>query len=98
MNNTIKRFNIVVLVTLITALLFYIFLSNYVLSQKYRLEVLKHRLDQAHALADTVGDPNTTGDSITELTAFAQKSGMVEAKDVYSLFEDSGVALSRLGN
>ncbi len=80
----------------IIVLVGYVGIANYQLSQSYRFEVLKHRLDQMNALTDTTNQEIADANSVQALNSFAGAIGMVEAKDVYSLFQDSGVALSTL--
>lgn len=70
----------------------YIFLSNFLVSQKYILGLHKQQFNQLSAKL-----PNESmieRSNIDDLLSFVQASGMVEAKDIGVILEESGVALS----
>ncbi len=72
-------------------LLVYVFLANFLVSQKYGL-VLKR--SQLHGLSSQglIGDGEP---DIKEIMQFAEKTGMVEAKNPGSLVDDSKFAISK---
>ncbi|MEX1064223.1 MAG: hypothetical protein WD898_01985 [Candidatus Paceibacterota bacterium] len=84
--------NLILVVLLLAGVVGYIFLSNFITSQKYSLGVLKKEFNQVSAAASIERD--TTDYDIPELLEFAQSAGMIEAKDTGTVLEESGFALS----
>ncbi len=86
-----------VLIMLASAMMLgYVFLANFLVSQRY---VVSARKSQFHQLSLTQPASSLGADDagIKELLQFAQKSGMVEAKGSDTIIEDLGVALSKPG-
>jgi hypothetical protein len=93
----IYRTNIILAISVGVLVVAYIFVSNFILSQSYRFDVLKRHLDQSSALLDSASAHGDDGQNLEQISLFAQRNGMVEAKDTYSLFKDSSVAVSSNG-
>jgi hypothetical protein len=90
------KLNVFLLITASSMLLSYIFLSNFVTSQKYALNMKKAEFNQLSAV--TASDNKNISDKqdLNSLMTFAQKAGMVEAKDSGKIMlEDGNFALSR---
>lgn len=85
------RVNLVLVFLALASVLFYIFLSNFLVSQKYLLNLRRQQFNQlsAELSSESVGHSR-----INDLLSFVRASGMVEAVDAGTILEDSGVALS----
>ena len=90
-----RKLNLTFMAIFVLAMLIsYVFLINYSISQKYRFDILKRRFEQQQSLSVT-NLAQTDEQTVHQLLSFAHRIGMVEAKDVYALFQDQGFALSR---
>jgi len=71
----------------------YIFLANFAVAQKYSLGFNKNKLN--NLIATTVLEERfTNNNDVGSLLIFAQKSGMVEAKDTESILQDRNFAIT----
>lgn len=86
--------NLVLAILALAVLSVYIFLSNFLVSQKYALGIHRQSFSQMSAgLPSEASAENTTYD-IKDLLLFAQMSGLVEAREISAILEEGGVALS----
>lgn len=70
----------------------YIFLANFLAAEKYAVGISKKELYSLGGLEARSG-LNMAETDIDNLLIFAQKSGMIEAKDVDSIIQDRNFAL-----
>ena len=89
------KLNFFLLVVASLMLLTYIFLSNFVISQKYALNLEKSEFNQLSAAIVSGSKEVSNKQDLSRLMGFAQKFGMIEAKDTGVILEDSSFALSR---
>lgn len=86
----------------LAAFLVYIFLTNYFVSQKYSLNLMRIDLSRANLNLEIRNAEIENIVSLESLYSFAQKTGMVEAKETESVFassdNNSGVALTEDNN
>lgn len=82
----------------ILCLLAYIFIANFLVSQRYLLETLRRQLSQASTELEQRNSEIENGYNLEQLTVFARTLGMTEAKETDSVFEDNGVALFGIGH
>jgi hypothetical protein len=66
-------------------------LSNFLVSQKYILSLRRQQLNQ---LSTELLNESTKHEGMDDLLSFVRTSGMVEAKDISTVLEESSVALS----
>ena len=90
----VLKLNLALLTLAILFMLGYVFMSNSLTSQKYILDTRKSEFNQISAQAAASGDNGSDGYDLKALTAFAQKSGMVEAKNFGVIWADNNFALS----
>jgi TctA family transporter len=88
----IFRLNFTLVAVFIATLLAYVFLSNFLVSQKYILNVSRQKLNQASAALSN--ETSAEIYNMKDLLLFAQTSGLVEAKEIGVILEESGIALS----
>ena len=69
----------------------YIFLANFVVSQRYALEMHKKELNALSAKSSIIAKGGEV--DLKELLLYAQKSGMVESKDTNSIIQDRSFAI-----
>lgn len=93
----LSRWNLVLVGLALGLFLVYIFSANYLVSQKYSLDVLKNRLNQTSLALDAQKAEIETGYSLESLISLSQKLGLVEAKNPETIFDDFGLALSQAG-
>jgi len=93
--SSVYKVNLFLLVMASLMLFSYIFLSNFVTSQAYALNVRKSEFNQLSAVAAANNMEVPDQQDLNALMTFAQKSGMVEAKDIGVILEDGNFALSR---
>lgn len=86
--------NLVLTFLVLAIVLGYIFLSNFLVSQRYVLSLRKQQFNQLSAKLPSGGAAESGVYGMSDLLLFAQASGMVEAKDIGVILEESGVALS----
>lgn len=89
------KLNLILLFVAVLTLIGYVFLSNFLTSQKYALNLRKYEFNQLSALSAADNRNATDKQDLNGLMIFAQKSGMVEAKDIGVILEDGNFALSR---
>jgi len=101
-SNSIIRWNLMLASGLLLMFLTYIFLSNYLVSQRYSGTLLHRELNKANINLELQGSSKEGQISLDSLYFYAKKNGMVEAKDVESIFastnESMGFALTGNGN
>lgn len=88
------RANLVLLAIAILSLAAYIFLANFLVAQRYSLNL---RRGEANALsAPAVSQNKHRADlNLETLMLFAQKSGMIEARDTESILQERSFALTQ---
>ncbi len=91
---TYYKLNLVLLGSVILMVFVYIFLANFVVAQKYGFNLRKNELNALNAQARSLNNEYKSDQDMEVLLLFAQKSGMVEAKDIDSILQDRDVALS----
>ena len=91
---TYYKLNLVLLGSVILMAFVYIFLANFVVAQKYGFNLRKNELNALNAQARSLNNEYKSDQDMEVLLLFAQKSGMVEAKDIDSILQDRDVALS----
>ena len=99
-NNSILNLFLAVFLTIV--FLIYIFLSNHVVSEKYSQNLLRRELNKINVSLNLENSTAESQVSIEALYSFAQKYGMIEAKDTESIYasvnKDAGFALNNPGN
>lgn len=75
--------------------LVFVFLVNYLVSEKYSLEVLRQRLNRANVELELEGAVVEDQASIKSLLLSAKNLGLVEAKEVDFIQGQEGPALTR---
>lgn len=88
------RLNLALLCLAVLFLAGYVFLSNFLTSQKYLMNVHKSELNQLGAISAS-NNQDADSQALNELMFFAQRSGMVEAKDFGVILENNNFALSK---
>lgn len=74
--------------------LIYIFLANFVVAQKYGLNLRKHELNAVNVKTGFLNNEYQSDQNPEALLVFAKKLGMIEAKEVDSILQDRDFALS----
>lgn len=72
----------------------YIFSANFVVAQKYGLNLRKNELNALNAQAGSLNNEYQSDQDLEVLLLFAKRSGMVEAKDIESILQDRNFALN----
>ncbi|MEK7151484.1 MAG: hypothetical protein AAB784_02095 [Patescibacteria group bacterium] len=83
------------MVLLLSAVVFalsYVFLANFLVSQKYSLNIKRVEASILHANLPSTANYGTPED-LGAILLFAQKNGMIEARDVNSIIQDRNFAL-----
>ena len=70
----------------------YLFLSNLLVSERYTLSLRKQKFSQLSAELTSESIQKTS--RVDDLLSFVKTSGMVEAKDISTVTEENGFALS----
>ena len=89
---SIYRLNFVLLVVVIIMFVVYVFLANFLAAQKYSFELRQKEFRALNSGTVASGDRELT---LEELVSYARSEGMVEAKDVDSILQNSGFAASQ---
>lgn len=87
------RLNVGLLLSLVLLAFAYVFLANLNVAQKYSLNMRRSEFNTLNARMVSE-DQNLVGTDLESLLSFAQKSGMVEAKDHDSILQDGNFALT----
>ena len=85
--------NIGLVVLCALSVLIFVFYSNRVVSEKYAVNLLQRQLNKASVDLDLINADIERVYNIESLTAYAKSTGMVEAKEMQSIFENGSVAL-----
>lgn len=94
-SSALFRLNLILTFLVLVVLAGYIFLSNFLVSQRYNLGLRKQQFNQLSAKLPAGGTAAESGVyNLSDLLLFAQASGMVEARDIGVILEENGVALS----
>lgn len=88
------RLNLIFALLMLAVLAGYIFLSNFLVFQRYVLGLRKQQFNQLSVKLPGGGATESGVYNLSDLLLFAQTSGMVEAKDTGVILEESGIALS----
>ena len=77
----------------LTLFMAYIFLANFLVTQKYSVELRKKEF---RTISSSTANPKPSikETSMEELLTFARSTGMVEAKDTDSIMQNRGFAVS----
>ena len=89
-----SKLNLALAIGALSFVVSYIFISNFVVSQRYALDAAKLELGGVSADLAVEKDGKATEPAITKVLDYAQNSGMIEAKASDSIVEDSGFAIS----
>ena len=76
-------------------LIFYIFLANHLVSQEYKIGLMRNELNELVAKSASLGEGMGSEVSLEELNYFAQNAGMVRALEHDVVFTSSDVAIGR---
>ncbi len=85
------KLNIFLIGLIASLVLIYVFLANFLVFQKYNLSLHKGEIDQVNSKLAAM-DVNRETQSLSELLNFAQKNGLVEAKDTGAMLDNDGFA------
>lgn len=88
------RLNLVLLISVVLMVFAYIFLANFIVIQKYGLNLRKNELNALNAQAGSLNNEYQSDQDTEALLLFAKKSGMVEAKDIDSILQNQDFAIS----
>lgn len=101
-NQAVWLWNLGLLGVALAAFLVYIFMSNNIISQKYSQDLLRRQLNKANISLELENSTRENQISIESMYSYAQKAGIIEAKETESVFasgnEDTGFALTHNGN
>lgn len=86
--------NLVLITAAVLVAAFYIFISNFLVAQRYAMDAYKAQLNQINAKPGGKELYGTASD-LKGLLLFAKKSGMVEAKDTDHIVVKNDFALNR---
>lgn len=91
-NKLVFRLNSALLLATVFFAALYVFASNFLVAQRYSLDARKTQFNQLNTQLD-VEIGYDTAPVLKGLLIFAQKSGMVEAKDTDSILQKEGFAI-----
>lgn len=89
------RLNLILAVLALAAFSGYVFLSNFLVSQRYALGMRKQQFSQT---STALSSETANGSDVSDMKAlllFAQTSGLVEAKDAGIILEENEIVLSK---
>ena len=92
-SHSFYKLNLILLGFLILMAFAYVFLANFVVAQKYGFNLRKNELNALNAQTRYLNKEHESDQGMEALLLFAQKSGMVEAKEVDSILQDRDFAL-----
>ena len=87
------RLNLTLFMAAVVLFMAYIFLANFLVTQKYSVELRKKEF---RTISSSTANPKPSikETSMEELLTFARSTGMVEAKDTDSIMQNRGFAVS----
>lgn len=88
------RVSLVLSTIALALIVFYLFISNFIVSQKYALNAARLELGGVSVDLAVEGSGEAMEPAITKIINYAQNSGMIEARATDSIVEDSGFAVS----
>jgi hypothetical protein len=89
------KLNLVLLISAIFMAFAYIFLANFIVAQKYSLNLRKNELNALNAQTELLNNEYQLDQDLKALLLFTERSGMIEAKDIDSILQDRGFALGQ---
>ena len=89
---SVLRLNLFLILIAAIVVITYVFMSNFLVYQKYTLSTHKAEFNQLNAKLP-VGKQYGADSDLGGLTLFAKKFGLVEAKDTNSILENDGFAV-----
>ena len=90
--STFFRLNVVLMLLMLASIFSYLFLSNLLVSERYSLSLRKQKFNQLSA--ELTSESMQKTNRVDDLLSFVKASGMVEAKDINTVTEENGFALS----
>jgi hypothetical protein len=90
--STFFRLNVVLMLLMLASIFSYLFLSNLLVSERYSLSLRKQKFNQLSA--ELTSESMQKTNRVDDLLSFVKTSGMVEAKDINTVTEENGFALS----
>lgn len=84
--------NLIALSSCVFLLIFYIIQVNWLVSQEYKLNLLKIKFGKVLEEQNRIQAERLHQDGIPQIVQFARKAGMVEATNSAYIFEDGSVA------
>ncbi|MDP3954665.1 MAG: hypothetical protein Q8Q06_04645 [bacterium] len=89
--------NIGVSILLAMTLVAYVFVSNHVVSQGYKIDRLKAQFNEASAKVVSLGQGVSRDVTVDEINSFAHYAGFVHSLEHDVVYTDSSVAIGALG-
>ena len=99
--NTIRERDIILLVNIfmtgaiILLLFYYVMLANSITSKNYKIQSLREKVSALTETNSTLMSKKLSFEIPAAILEFAQKNGLVEAKNILYIFENKNVALQR---
>ena len=90
---SVYKLNLALVTILITSAVAFVFMANLRVAREYSLNLNRNKLGALNA-QNVSQDQSSANPDLEALLLFAQKSGMIEAKDVASILQDGNFALN----
>ena len=90
---SVYKLNLALLIILIISAVAFVFMANLRVAREYSLNLHRNKLNVLNA-QNVSQDQSSANPDLEALLLFAQKSGMIEAKDVDSILQDGNFALN----
>lgn len=93
-NHLFYKLNLVLLILAILIAFAYIFLANFIVAQKYNLNLRKNEFNTLNAQIGLLNKEYQSDQDTEALLLFTKRTGMVEARDIDSILQDGDFALT----
>lgn len=94
-NRLFYKLNFVLLILAILIAFAYIFLANFIVAQKYSLNLRKNEFNTLNAQIGLLNKEYQSDQDTKALLLFTKRTGMVEARDIDSILQDRDFALTQ---